>query len=364
MINSVFGRRFAVIVGAMAVIAIAFGSGLFVAHLGQAPRTAAVVSPPAKASPAAPSPVTAPPGPILGSVAGCPSGQLVTDAPSLEAALASATPGSVIVMGTGTYSGRFEAAVAGTSQAPVTLCGTRDAIIDGGDIKTGYALHLNGSSWWHVAGFTVTGAQKGVVADHVQHAVISGLYVHDVGDEGIHLREFSSDNVVDSNKIRNTGLLKSKFGEGIYIGTANSNWCTYTSCAPDNSDRNVISNNDIANTTAENIDVKEGTTSGAISNNQLSGDGMVASAASAWINVKGNGWTVTGNTGQHSPKDGFQVHKVYEGWGQGNVFRANHAGVFGPGYGFYVQSRSLGTIVTCDNTAVGAALGLSNMGCQ
>jgi hypothetical protein len=161
--------------------------------------------------------------------------------------------------------------------------------------------------------------------------------------------------------VRNTGLQVAKFGEGIYVGTANSNWCKYTECQPDNSDHNVIRNNDISNTTAENIDIKEGTTGGVIENNRLSGEGMAA--ATAWINVKGNDWTIVGNVGHLSSKDGFQVHQVYKGWGQRNVFRGNQAVVNGPGFGFYVQSVHLATVVACDNTSVGAARGLTNAKC-
>jgi len=41
---------------------------------------------------------------------------------------------------------------------------------------------------------------------------------------------------------------------------------------------------------------------------------MAASAAPTWVNVKGNDWIITGNTGFNSIKDGFQVHRVYPGW--------------------------------------------------
>jgi hypothetical protein len=323
--------------------------------------------PSAKASVTSPSPVlSASPGAVLphtGATAGCPSGQLVSSADELKQALASAGPGTVIVMAAGTYAGQFEAKVSGTQQAPITLCGPRDAIIDGGEIKLGYSFYLNSADWWKVTGFSVQGGQKGVVTDHSHHDLIQNLYVHDIGDEGIHLREFSTDNTIDGNVVRNTGLHSTKFGEGIYVGTAHSNWCKYTSCNPDNSDRNVISNNDIANTTAENIDIKEGTTGGVIEGNRLAGDGMVASAASAWINVKGNEWSIVNNTGRHSIKDGFQVHNVYKGWGERNVFRTNRAEVDGPGYGFYVQSSSLQTLIACDNSAVAAGRGLSNERC-
>ena len=125
----------------------------------------------------------------------------------------------------------------------------------------------------------------------------------------------------------------------------------------------MIRNCDISQTTAENIDIKEGTTGGMVVGNRLSGEGMIASAATAWLNAKGNQWTITDNAGRLSLKDGFQVHQVAAGWGVANIFRGNHAEVDGPGYGFYVQRVSLATTLGCDNTAVGAALGLSNTRC-
>jgi hypothetical protein len=318
----------------------------------------------ATSSPANVGSPTAPPySAIPPPAADCPTGELVKDSAELTQALAAAAPGSTIIMAPGTYTDRFVASVSGTAAAPITLCGGRDSVIDGGEIKVGYSFYLQKVDWWRVIGFSVQGGQKGVVADHANHVLISRLYVHDVGDEGIHLREFSSDNLVEGNTVSNTGLLSTKFGEGIYVGTANSNWCTYTQCRPDNSDRNVIRNNDISHTTAENIDIKEGTSGGSIEGNRLSGSGMVSSAATAWINVKGNDWTIIGNIGRTSVKDGFQVHRVYAGWGSRNVFHANRAVVDGPGFGFYVQSPSLGTVVACDNVATGAALGLSNTKC-
>jgi hypothetical protein len=298
------------------------------------------------------------------AAAGCPAnGQPAADAAQLHQARASATPGAVILLAPGTYPGHFVATVSGTPAAPVTLCGPRDAVIDGGSVQSGYAVHLNGASWWRLVGFTVQGAQKGVVTEHANHVVLSGLYVHGVGDEAIHLRSFSSDDTVQGVVVRDTGHLRTKFGEGIYIGSAHSNWCTYSACGPDASDRDVIRNNDVSQTTAENIDVKEGTTGGVVAGNQLSGVGMDSSAATAWVNVKGNGWTITGNVGRQSVGDGFQVHQVYPGWGEQNVFRANHATVDGPGYGIYVQHRSLATVLACDNTATAAESGLSNISC-
>jgi hypothetical protein len=98
--------------------------------------------------------------------------------------------------------------------------------------------------------------------------------------------------------------------------------------------------------------------------NQFNGTGMVESAATGWINVKGNDWTVEDNTGADSVKNGYQVHQVYPGWGIGNVFTGNRAQVNGPGYGIYVQSKRLQTVVACNNVVSAAGSGFSTIACS
>jgi hypothetical protein len=288
----------------------------------------------------------------------------VRSAKALKRALANSQPGQEIILAPGTYVGNFSVTHSGSPAAPVTLCGSRDATLDGGDLSHGYVLHLDHASWWRIEGFTVEDAQKGVVADGSDHDLFDGLYVHSTGDEGIHLRSFSSDDVISHCLIRDTGQKVAFFGEGVYVGSAHKNWCRYSGCRPDASDDDLIEYNNIADTTAENVDIKEGTTGGRIIGNTFDGTGMVATAATAWVNVKGNDWTIAENTGTTSIKDGFQVHQVYPGWGMSNVFRGNKAEVNGPGYGIYVQSKRLRTIVFCDNQVMGAGRGFSNIACM
>jgi len=170
--------------------------------------------------------------------------------------------------------------------------------------------------------------------------------------------------VVSHNVVRDTGLDVQFFGEGIYVGSAHENWCKYTGCQPDESNYNVLIDNNIADTTAENIDIKEGTTGGTIVGNTLNGSGMVASAATAWINVKGNDWKILDNRGVDTIGDGYQVHQVYPAWGIGNIFRGNKATMHGSGFGIYVQSHHLQTIVACNNTVLGFGGQLSNLPCE
>lgn len=294
---------------------------------------------------------------------GCPRATTtVRDGDSLTAALARARPGDSVRLTDGVYEGRFVAARPATADRPIFLCGSAAAVIDAGGINGGYALYLDGASHWRVVGFTVRNGQKGVMADRVTGVVIQGLTVERIGDEGIHLRNFSSDNVVRDNTVRDTGRRRAEYGEGIYIGTAKSNWCTISGCRPDRSDRNVVRGNDVSATTAECVDIKEGTTGGLVVANRFDGSRLGGTTNDSWVDVKGNGWRIEGNTGRNAPGDGFQTHQVVDGWGIGNVFVANRAEVNGPGWAFRMTTD--GNRVTCDNEAVGAAKGLANIDCS
>lgn len=285
----------------------------------------------------------------------------VTSAGELADALAAAVPGTVIALADGVYQGEFEASGDGSAEAPIALCGGPGAILDGGAIDGGYVFYLRDASWWVLSGFTVRNGQKGVMVDAVTNSVISSLTVTGIGDEGIHLRRFSTSNLVTGNRVSNTGLRKPKFGEGIYIGTAESNWCDLSDCGPDRSDGNAITDNVISATAAESIDIKEGTTGGLIQGNTFDGTGLVGDADS-WVDVKGNDWVIESNTGRTSKGDGFQTHEILDGWGTRNVFRSNIAVVEGPGFGFSLTPER-DNVVECNNTASSAGEGLTNVDC-
>lgn len=296
---------------------------------------------------------------------GCEGDQLVevSTARDLQATLDAARPGQVIRLADGRYEGNFVASAQASTEAPIRLCGGRGAVLDGGDVDGDYTLHLSGATHWAVTGLTVTGGQKGVMVDAGRGIRIEGLLVTSMGDEAIHLRTNSSDNAVVGNTIRDTGLRKPKFGEGVYVGSAESNWCQLTDCQPDRSDRNLIEGNDIAGTTAEAVDIKEGTSDGVLRGNTFDGAAMVD--ADSWVDVKGNGWRIEDNTGTSTSADGFQVHEVVDGWGRDTVFVGNAVnGV--PGLAINVAGpRAIRntTTVSCDNEAGDAADGLSNVSC-
>lgn len=285
----------------------------------------------------------------------------VTNARELASALTQARPGERIFLAPGTYRGPFVIDQPGSPDAPIALCGTEQVTLVGQESE-GYTLHLDGVEWWTVQGLNLTGGQKGVMLDNTQHSSLVDLTVRGTGQEAVHLRTNSSDNLVIGVDIESTGQTDPKFGEGIYIGSAKSNWCRYTDCQPDRSDRNrIIGNTFGTEVSAENIDIKEGTTAGVVADNSFSGDGITA--ADSWIDIKGNDWVIRGNTGTDAPEDGMRIHVIVDGWGDRNTFSSNQMTVDAPGYGINVDKDARGTVVACDNIAEGAAKGLSNIEC-
>ena len=306
----------------------------------------------------------------------------VTTSHELAAALAHARAGDVITMADGSYTTKglqadlrigdtrywatFVMSRSGTAESPIVLRGSRGAIIDGAPgadgTSTQYGLYLAGVEHVQVQGITVRNVSKGIVADRSSRVSIASVLVEDVGQEGIHLRAGTHHSEVADSVVRRTGLDDPPFGEGIYIGSAQSNWGTYSGGRPDASDHNRVVRTTISATGAESIDIKEGSSHGLLLDNVFDGARMSGGFADSWVDVKGNHWLIQGNRGTTALEDGFQVHVILDGWGRHNTFRDNVADVRGPGYGFWVQQGAVGTVVTCDNTVTAAASGFSTLG--
>lgn len=324
-----------------------------------APAPTSPAPPPAPApDPAAPAPPTSVPGALtVSSVAG------------LRSALASAKPGAVITLADGEYvfRPRLVASSSGTPSAPITLRGSRAAIIRSTGVSGDYGLHITGS-FWRVEGLTVAHANKGIVLDRSVGTVLDGVQVHDIGAEGVHFRSCSSDGVLRRSLVRKTGITSPQFGEGVYVGSANSNWAGYA-CTDgrDNSERVLVEDNVFQDIAAEGADLKEGTDSGILRRNVFDNVGFSgANSADSAVDAKGNGWLIEDNTVRGARGkflDAFQTHSVYQGYGTGNVFRGNRVegAVAGYGVAFY---PALGNQIECSNSAPGAVKGLSSVRCR
>jgi Right handed beta helix region len=288
----------------------------------------------------------------------------VGSAGQLQQALTRVRPGQCIRLADGVYDGEFVVRRSGRPGQRIALWGSRAALLRGFGVDRGYVLHLDGARYWTLSGFSVSDGQKGIMADRASFNVLQDLAVHHVGQEAIHLRSFSTDNVVRRSEVRDTGLRTPRFGEGIYVGSAHRNWCRYSGCKPDQSDRNSILDNRIGpNVTAESIDLKEGTSAGLVQGNAFFGANMTS--ADSWVDVKGNDYLIQGNHGDQSSQDGFQVHVEAPGWGERNLFAENVAELgTGGEYGVRVDKDAAGNVVRCDNRASGASKGLSNIPCR
>ncbi len=335
-------------------------------------------SSPTSPSPSSPAPSTPP---TNGSTVD------VSTAAQLQAALAGARPGQTIRLAPGVYDGSFIGTTPGTAAAPITVTGPRTAILtnpasagSGPSCPTptpgwdpGYGFWLAGAPYWNLKGFTVADAKKGVILDDSPHVSIDGLHVHHIGDEGVHFRRSSSDGVIRNSTIEHTGTVQPAYGEGVYLGSANSNWaCHGNSGGVDRSDRVQVLDNRIGPyVAAEHIDVKEGTIGGVIRGNTFDGRGIAGqNSADSWVDVKGTGYLIQSNTGTFAAPgtfaNGYETHNPVAGSGCGNVWRDNVSDLGGAGrYAINVTSTSKCAgnlnVVYTSNRVTNATGGLTNI---
>ncbi|SDI20399.1 Carbohydrate binding module (family 6) [Actinokineospora alba] len=311
----------------------------------------------------------------------------VSTSDQLRSALTNARPGRTIRMAAGTYRGTFLSQKAGTASAPITLTGPRNAVlINDGPSGTapscsvptagwdsGYGLWLFDAPHWNLTGFTVAESKKGIVLDNSHHVTIDGVYVHHTEEEGVHFRRSSADGVLKRSRIEQIGLVKPGYGEGVYIGSANSNWgCLGNSGGMDRSDRVQVLDNQIGpGVAAEHIDIKEGTQGGVIRGNTFDGRGLSGqNSADSWIDAKGNNYLIEQNRGTFAAPgtfvNGYETHNPVTGYGCGNVWRSNTSDLGGVGnYAVYISSTSKCTSapnkVYASNTVTNARNGLTNI---
>jgi hypothetical protein len=204
----------------------------------------------------------------------------------------------------------------GTSQKPITLRSvdaTKPQELVGGTTSAKYGLYITGD-YWIVKNISVTNSQKGIMLDNANHVVIDNVIVHDVGQEAIHLRDNSSNNIVKNSRIYNTGLVDAGYGEAFYVGShpGSTNSVGYV-YGPD-CNFNVIGGNTIGpGIAAEHIDIKAGVLGTVFEYNVMNGVGMTgANSADSFIDVKGNGSIIRGNkayrNGESNILNIFEVH--------------------------------------------------------
>lgn len=258
----------------------------------------------------------------------------VSDSAELKSALENAEAGEKIVLASGTYVydgtvvkwHTFECSADGTQDAPITLCSQdpdNPAIIDGTTTESYYGLTITGD-WWNIENIVVTNASKGIIVDNSNHTTISGCEVYNIGSEGIHIRDGSSECTIDNSYIHDTGVVNPGYGEGVYIGSAESTTEYDHYC-----DNNTVKNCKIGpNVGSECVDIKEYTTGTLVENCTFDAKGCSGqNYTKAFINIKGNDCTVRYCIGYRNGNEyitrAFEQNNVVDGWGQNAYIYSN-----------------------------------------
>ncbi|AZZ56351.1 hypothetical protein [Rathayibacter iranicus] len=260
----------------------------------------------------------------LAAAFACPTPtKTVTNSAQLAAALATPSAGDVIRLADGWYTGKFTLRGAAAASGSIWICGSPNAVLSSGSTSSGTALLINGAKNLHLVGFSVRSSFQGIQVLASTGVQMAGLTVTDIGYEAVHFRSQTTDSLIVGSTIRRTGLVTTKFGEGVYIGTSDRNWCEYNGCNPDRTARIAVVDNTISDTGAEPIEAKEGTLDGNILGNTVLGGSRLSSEVTSMILVSGNGWLAAGNSASGTTTYGYQVITRADGSGNDNTISGN-----------------------------------------
>lgn len=236
---------------------------------------------------------------------------------------------------TGRDCGRIWLGADGTAANPIVLAGSDPANppeIYGTSVGSNYGIHVTGN-YVILKNLKIHTFSKGVVFDNSVGALMEDCEVYHTGTELVHVRDSSQQVTLNRNFIHGSGFDVAQYGEGIYVGTYYKGWAS-----SQQSDKNAgfwgesasqhrysgydwrvndtkITCNIVKATTAENIDVKEGTVRGVVQGNMFIGDSTNYDGQvdhdDANIDMKGASWTVTGNYFYNSLKQGLPYYNSH-----------------------------------------------------
>lgn len=223
----------------------------------------------------------------------------------------------------------------GTKTNPVVLAGSDPADppeIYSSTYMSKYGIHVTGD-YVILKNLKIHTFSKGVVFDNSIGSLMEDCEVYHTGTELVHVRDSSQQVTLNRNFIHGSGYDVARYGEGIYVGTYNTGWAS-----SQQSDRDAgfwgtdasqhrfsgydwrvndtkITCNIVKATTAENIDVKEGTIRGIVQGNMFIGDSTNYNGEvdydDANIDMKGASWTVTDNYFYNSKKSGLPYYNSH-----------------------------------------------------
>ncbi len=261
----------------------------------------------------------------------------------------------------------------GTKNNPVVLAGsdpTNPPEIYSSDYKHNYGIHVTGN-YVILKNLKIHSFSKGVVFDNSVGALMEDCEVYHTGNEIVHVRDSSQQVTLNRNFIHGSGYEIAKYGEGIYVGTYNTGWASSQQADRDAGfwgtdasqhrysgydwrvNDTKITCNIVSGTTAENIDVKEGTVRGIVQGNMFIGDSLdyngEVSYDDANIDMKGASWTVTGNYFYNSKKQGLPYYNPHFNYFVEEVVMPSNGNKAGSNIEKY--EKAVGYVVSVDKYA-------------
>jgi len=212
---------------------------------------------------------------------------------TIQKAIDAAKPGDGISLASGIYTQDIITKTNGTKDAPITIFGPKDAVINGAGSARIFEINHN---FIVLKGFTLDGlfgnadskdgyrdkllfVQGKGIREGVSGLKVLNMTFKNAAGECLRLRYFAHDNEVAGSTFGPCGIADFKFpsdsknGEGIYIGTSSNQWADGKNPTndPDGSTRNWIHHNAFNTQGNECVDVKEGAFDNTIEYNTCTG---------------------------------------------------------------------------------------------
>ena len=263
------------------------------------------------------------------------AGDTIWVAPGMYELPSSNCQKDTFVNNTGRDCGRIWLGADGTKNNPIVLAGSDPANppeIYGTAVNSNYGIHVTGN-YVILKNLKIHTFSKGVVFDNSVGALMEDCEVYHTGTELVHVRDSSQQVTLNRNFIHGSGYETPRYGEGIYVGTYFKSWASSQQSdktagfwGADASQHRYsgydwrvndtkITCNIVKATTAENIDVKEGTIRGTVQGNMFIADSTNYDGQvdydDANIDMKGASWSVTDNYFYNSKKSGLPYYNSH-----------------------------------------------------